>query len=127
MCMKLFRIFAIVLMSSVALAGCASTSTLRGAASGAIIGAAAGAAIGAISSSEMTDGIYFPPVLPYYIGYGTGYAVRYPTCQFIMPTPIYYQNGHVVWIDPPTDPRCSHIFLFYEQIHRQSLPRRPRR
>jgi hypothetical protein len=108
--MKKIAFILILIASILALTGCATTmnNTWRGAAVGAAVGAVIGSAVDAAGYDSY---------------YGAGYTVRYPTCPLVMPRPIYTPYG-IVWVDPPTDPRCTGVFLWYEQVHRQRHPRR---
>jgi len=108
--MKKLCIVAILFVVSATLTGCASVgATMRGALHGAGTGAIIGAAVGAVTATDAE--IYAPVMFPYsYIDYGeyanSRYAVRYPSCRFIPPTPVYYPDGTILWMTPPTDPRC---------------------
>lgn len=106
------RLLTLIFVTSIlGTAGCATTnSLLRDATTGAIIGAVTGAVIGA--SNELVYDVYSS--YPYRTDY---YTVRYPYCPRVNPTRVYTRHG-VVWVYPPTDPRCRNSFVWYEQFRR---------
>ncbi len=109
--------------------------------SGAIVGGVVGGVVGAIVGAAINDApeypLYYPeyiiPTLPYETGYGAGYAVTYPACPIMTPTPMYptyygrNSERNIIWIYPPTDPRCVRNFMFYEHHHQQQERRHRRR
>lgn len=99
-----------------------TTAAVVGAVAGAVTGAIAGAVV---SNRQQERVIVVPqsgyPYPPYPNGYPTGYVVNYPECPFIMPTATR-SGRNIFWTDPPTDPRCVQVLMWYDQIHRQYRP-----